>query len=70
MTPLRDDLVLALRDGPKTCLELAGIVGTTDRIARLALNALCERNVLRRQNHRGGYRYRLIRNEDNYEVSA
>ncbi|MFZ0871576.1 MAG: hypothetical protein WAM90_12740 [Rhodanobacter sp.] len=48
MTPLRDDLVDALKRHPMTCKQAAEAVGTTPRIAQPALNVLCEKGVIRR----------------------
>lgn len=48
MTPLRDDLLAALRtEGPMTASDAGASVGTSAKIAMVALHAMREAGVVR-----------------------
>lgn len=52
MTPLRDDLLAALREhGPMPAADAAACVGTSAKIATVALQAMVEAGTVRRAKH-------------------
>ena len=61
MTPLRDDLVDALRIQPMTAVQAAAWVKTTPNVARKALSEMCEQGRLRRHGwHKDGHKTAML----------